>query len=156
MELYIRIVDGQPFEHPILGDNFRHVFPNIDVNNLPPEYARFERFQKPNTAGIFEIEEVSYQWVDGIVKDVWTARPMNDEEKTQKLQDLTNGAYAVVELLKNNAQINATNATSDLNKQMWLDFISELNAWTLTDPENPNIPNPPREKVILRIDTNAT
>ena len=32
MELYIRIVDGKPFEHPILGDNFRSVFPDIDTN----------------------------------------------------------------------------------------------------------------------------
>ena len=43
MELFIRVKDGQAFEHPILGDNFRQAFPNINVNNLPSEFARFER-----------------------------------------------------------------------------------------------------------------
>jgi hypothetical protein len=73
MELFIRIVDGQPFEHPMLGDNFRQAFPNVDVDNLPPEFARFERVQRPAADDGFMITSATctYQWVDGIVKDVW-------------------------------------------------------------------------------------
>lgn len=73
MKLYIRIVDGQPFEHPILEDNFRQAFPFIDVDNLPPEFARFERVPRPPADdGYYIVEETcTYQWVDGIVKDVW-------------------------------------------------------------------------------------
>ena len=41
MELFIQIRNGQPFEHPIFGDNFRQAFPDVDVDNLPPEFARF-------------------------------------------------------------------------------------------------------------------
>jgi len=156
MELFIQIRDGQPFEHPIFGDNFREAFPHINVNNLPPEFARFERVEQPFAAGLFEVEEVSYQWIDGVVKDVWTARTMTTEEKTQKLQDLSDRANASVELMKGVAQENANNASNDSNRQMWLDYLDVLNAWVLIDPENPNIPNPPREKVKLQSVTTAT
>jgi hypothetical protein len=73
MELFIRIVDGQPFEHPMLGDNFRQAFPHVDVNNLPPEFARFVRVPCPAPDDGFMIASATctYQWVDGIVKDVW-------------------------------------------------------------------------------------
>lgn len=144
MELFIQIRHGQPFDHPIFGDNFREAFPDVDVNNLPPEFARFERVPRPNTAGTFEVEEVSYQWIDGIVKDVWTARPMTDDEHAQKLQDLTQAANASVELLKDVTQQNIDNAPSDAAKQAWTDYLAVLNAWTLADPANPDIPPPPR------------
>lgn len=91
MELYIRIVDGKPFEHPIFGDNFREAFPNVDVNNLPPEFARFERITCPYLATTFQVDEVSYQWVGDVVKDVWSVRDMTAEEaavKQAKLDEL--------------------------------------------------------------------
>lgn len=143
MELYIRIVGGQPFEHPIMGDNFRQAFPHIDVNNLPSDFARFERFAPPNTAGVFEVEQCSYQWDNGIVKDVWTTRAMTAEEETQKRQELTNIANASIEYLKTLAQTSADEASTDETKQSWLNYLVQLNAWVLVDPVNPNIPNPP-------------
>lgn len=143
MELFIRVVDGQPFEHPIFGDNFRQAFPDVDVDNLSPDFARFERVEQPNTATTFEVEECSYQWVDGVVKDVWTVRHMTAEEEAQKRQDLTNSANASVEYMKGIAQQNADNAPSDAAKEAWLAYLAELNAWTLVDPVNPNLPKPP-------------
>lgn len=143
MELFIRIVDGQPFEHPIFGDNFRQAFPDVDVHNLPSEFARFERVENPQLATTFEVDESSYQWVDGIVKDVWTVRPMTPEEEAQKRQDLTDGANATVEYMKGIAQQNADNAPSDVAREAWLAYLAELNAWTLVDPVNPNLPKPP-------------
>ena len=88
MELFIRVKDGQPFEHPILGSNFRQVFPDVDVNNLPPEFARFERVERPEL-GIYEVmvsEDPAYELVDGVYKDVWHVHAMNAEEKTAKQQ----------------------------------------------------------------------
>ena len=85
MELYIQVRNGQPFEHPIFGDNFRQAFPNIDVNNLPPEFAVFERVPQNVQPGPFEVAEVSYQWFDKIVKDVWSLRPMTEQEKSEKI-----------------------------------------------------------------------
>jgi len=83
MELYIRIKDGQPFQHPILGDNFRQAFPDIDVNNLPAEFAKFERVERP-VLGMYEVmvsENPTYELVDGVYKDVWQKRDMTAEEK---------------------------------------------------------------------------
>lgn len=93
MELFIQIRNGVPYEHPIIGDNFRQVFPSIDVENLPPEFARFERIPTP-TIGIYQIYEgVTYEWVGNIVKDTHHVREMTVEEKTAK-QDSVKDAWA--------------------------------------------------------------
>jgi hypothetical protein len=80
MELYIRLADGQPVDHPILGDNFRQAFPDIDTSNLPAEFAQFERIQ-PNPGKYEVVVGNTYQFVDSVVKDVWEYRPMTDEER---------------------------------------------------------------------------
>jgi len=89
MELYIRIVDGQPFEHPILGDNFRQVFPEIDTNNLPPEFARFVRVAPPSI-GVYETLNVTYELIDGAYTDIYQVAPMTAQQKS----DLQNAVKA--------------------------------------------------------------
>jgi len=89
MELFIRIKNGQPFEHPIFKDNFVQAFPDVDVNNLPPEFALFERIARPQL-GVYEVmlsEESTYELIDGVWKDVWHKRNMTEEEKIAKQQD---------------------------------------------------------------------
>jgi len=82
MELYIRIKDGAPFEHPILGNNFRQAFPDVNTNNLPPEFAPFTRIEP--TIDVYKVYEgVEYQLQeDGSCMDVHTIRDMTAEEKT--------------------------------------------------------------------------
>jgi hypothetical protein len=143
MELYIQIKDGQPFEHPILGDNFREAFPHTDVNNLPPEFARFERLPSPENATTFEVDEVHYAWVDGVVKDVWTVREMTQEEKAQKLEQITEGVLAVYEGIKKVAQEKFELAPTETQKQAWSDYLVQLSAWVLVDPTKPKFPAPP-------------
>ncbi len=93
MKLYIRIVDGQPFEHPILEDNFIQAFPNVDVNNLPPEFAEFVRVQPP-ILGIYEKNQtVSYAFVDGVWTDVFSCEQMTSEEILE-LQNKTKTEWA--------------------------------------------------------------
>lgn len=84
MELFIRIKDGQPFEHPILKDNFCQAFPNIDVNNLPSEFARFERIAPPELSPYELYEGVTYEKIGEVYKDVHHVREMSVQEKTQK------------------------------------------------------------------------
>lgn len=86
MNLYIRLQNGQPFEHPILEDNFNQAYPDIDVNNLPPEFAKFERITPPAYGAYEVLEGPFYQWNDGIVRDVWTMRPMTEQEKQAKIK----------------------------------------------------------------------
>jgi hypothetical protein len=73
MKLFIKIKDGQPFEHPIIESNFRQAFPNIDVDNLPSEFARFVRVQKPEPDEGKHIvhAECRYEWAGDEVTDVW-------------------------------------------------------------------------------------
>lgn len=83
MKLYIQIKNGKPFEHPILEENFVSAFPNIDTNDLPPQFARFERVQKPvlTPYQIFISENSSYELDGDVWKDVWHVRDMTTEEK---------------------------------------------------------------------------
>jgi len=85
MELYIRIKDGAPFEHPIIGDNFRQAFPDVDTNNLPPEFTPFTRVEFPtiDVYGVYEGVEYQLQ-EDGSYMDVHSTRDMTVEEKTAK------------------------------------------------------------------------
>lgn len=95
MELFIRIVDGQPFEHPIFGDNFRQAFPDVDTNNLPPEFARFERVPCPSLMyATLNNPEPTYQLVDGVVKDVWDITPFTPEQIKAK-QDAAKEQWAI-------------------------------------------------------------
>ena len=88
MELFIRIKDGQPFEHPILGDNFRQAFPNVDTNNLPAEFARFVRVAPPAIGVYQKNQTVSYQMVNGAYTDVFSVEQMTAEEIAAKQQAL--------------------------------------------------------------------
>lgn len=88
MELFIQIRDGQPYEHPIFGSNLRQAFPHIDTDNLPPEFARFERAPIPSVGAYEVYEGVAYAWVDGVVKDVHYVRPMTTQERQTKIDEV--------------------------------------------------------------------
>jgi hypothetical protein len=82
MTFYIRMEDGRPSGHPMLENNFRKAFPEIDVGNLPPEFAVFERIQ-PTPEKYQKVGSVTYEVFDGIVKDVWDYLEMTDEERAE-------------------------------------------------------------------------
>jgi len=85
MELFIQIKNGQPHEHPIFGDNFREAFPEVDTENLPPEFARFTRHPQP-PIGVYEIYQgVTYELDEsGGYCDVHHVRTMNADEILHK------------------------------------------------------------------------
>lgn len=84
MNLYIQLQNGEPVNHPIVEENLRQAFPEMDLNNLPETFARFERVV-PTMLGIYEVGEGStYEWADGVVKDVHHRRAMTLEERTAK------------------------------------------------------------------------
>ena len=88
MKLFIQIKDGKPVEHPIFLDNFQQAFPAIDINNLPPEFANFERIPVPKLGEYEVYEGVTYEWLDGVVKDFHYVRPMTDDERTAKQEEI--------------------------------------------------------------------
>ena len=92
MNLYIQLENGKPVNHPIVEEKLRQAFPEMDLNNLPDTFARFERVV-PTMLGIYEVSEGStYEWADGVVKDVHHRRAMTEEERTAK-QDVTKAEW---------------------------------------------------------------
>lgn len=142
MKLFIQIVNGQPINHPIFEDNFKEAFPHIDVDNLPPEYVRFERIECPKNAGLFEVDEVRYEWGGDVVKDVWSVRPMTEVEKNEYLKSRSELAMRHWNTLKQITQRNIDSTTGDL-QNVWVNYLNQLNAWVLVDPVNPNFPKIP-------------
>ena len=149
MELFIQIKDGQPFEHPILRDNFCQAYPHVDINNLPPEFARFERVLRPSPK-TFEVvaESSTYAWVDGVVKDVWAIRSMTAQEELEKRTELTVRITNYLADRKVFAQEQIDLAVTDEAKQTWQGYLTQLNSYVLTevseDPNEIGLPPPPR------------
>lgn len=83
-ELYIRMINGRPVDHPMLRSNIESAFPEVDFDNLPDWLMRFERVEKPQ-AGVYEIVNGPVYTIDGnVVKDQWILRAMTEEEKLLK------------------------------------------------------------------------
>jgi len=145
MELFIQIRNGQPYEHPIFGDNFRQAFPHIDTENLPPEFARFIRIACPNNAGLYEVDQVEYQWSNGVVTDVWSVRPMTDEERIDKDEREKNNVLFFFEQLKQLGEQCLTEADTDIKRAAWSDYLAALDAWTYVDWKQPDFPTRPKQ-----------
>lgn len=87
--LYIRMLDGQPFEHPIVESNLLEAFPDLDLKKLPPWLARFERHDPTGIeVGGYEHLVEDYVVEAGKVRDNWHTRPMTTKEKAAKLKEL--------------------------------------------------------------------
>lgn len=77
MKLYIQTENGQTVNHPAFEDNLIAAF-----GGVPDHWKPFVRVERP-TLGVYETlesEQPAYQMVDGVWTDVWTVRPMTDEE----------------------------------------------------------------------------
>jgi hypothetical protein len=143
MNLYIRIQDGQPFEHPLFESNVKEVWPDIDLNNLPSNLVRFERVQPP-VPGSFEVlDGFTYELVDGIYKDVWHLRPMNDSERQDQIARFTESLNAGRTYLLQEANKKLESAT-EAQKQYWQGYITELTNYTPEDITKPSFPVAPK------------
>lgn len=144
LELYIQIRDGQPYEHPIFAENFRAAFPGVDTENLPNTFAKFIRVAQPQL-GVFEVYEgVTYQWVDGVVKDVHSVRPMTNEERVVRTAELEANAYQ-----GRDARIGICNEMIQNGEavELWQAAKAAHEAWVLesVDPFAPPFPRFPRK-----------
>lgn len=141
-KLFIKIKDGQPFEHPMTLESIQYIVPNFDPNNLPESFAVFEDTPFVNEPEPFEINYYEYVFNGGVVTKVWKKRGMTAEERAVYLQDLSDQAHrdrdanlaiAIEELA----------LTSEEHKWHWEKHIEALNVWELIDPLRPNIPSSP-------------
>ena len=144
MDFFIRILDGQPYEHPIAGDNFREAFPDIDPANLPPEFASFTRdtFYHPGV-GFYEVLDEEYVWDGPGVRDNWHIRPMTEEEhEVRKQEGIENIRMAMARMLEH-AETQKAQATTPEAISIWDAYIAELTAYTYDDPADARLPFPP-------------
>jgi hypothetical protein len=77
MKLFIQIEDGQTVNHPAFENNLIQAF-----GAVPDHWERFVRVERP-IPGVYEILESDqpvYQKVDGVWTDVWSLRPMTEDE----------------------------------------------------------------------------
>jgi hypothetical protein len=89
MQLIIRLKDGVPFEHPILLDNFIQAFPEVDIDDLPEQFAWFDRVEPPKLGPYEVYVGVEYKMVgNGRFGDVHQVRNMTPEEKAQRQADV--------------------------------------------------------------------
>jgi hypothetical protein len=98
MKLYIQTENGQTVNHPAFEHNLIEAF-----GGVPDHWKPFVRVERP-TLGVYEVlesEQPAYEFVDGVWTDVWTVRPMTDEEKTAKHQALVQSVLAMWELNPN-------------------------------------------------------
>jgi hypothetical protein len=139
MECIIKIVDGVPVDHPILLDNFVSAYPDIDLNNLPAPWAKFERLEEPEEIlpgeTPYHKREQTYTFDESINKwkDTWNVVEMNAEEKAikrafgdaliaedrQRLQQYGEEQKAQVE---------------ERFKRTWQIWIDQVKAYTYDDP----------------------
>ena len=86
MKLYIKYIDGQIVDHPMLEDNLKQVDPTFDPANLPDTLKVFERVNAP-LPGPYAYIGVSYELgQDDIVRDVYAEIPFSAEEKARLIE----------------------------------------------------------------------
>jgi len=82
---YIRVVNGEAFEHPLMEENLRQVIPNFDPDNLPPGLEKIERKPIPQVKFLETYVGSSYQKIDGAWQEVHNVRPLTKEQIAAKI-----------------------------------------------------------------------
>lgn len=149
LELYIQIVDGHPQDHPILADNFKLAFPDVNINELPADrFAKFIRVAPPELRTFEVYEGVSYRWVGDVVKDVHSVRQMTEEERVAKIAEIDETVARVMPERFDFINTMLEQETSESAQEAWLACKAAHEAWTLEsyDPITPFPPFPMRDK----------
>jgi|APGre2960657373_1045057.scaffolds.fasta_scaffold00235_4 hypothetical protein len=139
MECIIKIVDGVPIDHPILLDNFISAYPDIDLNNLPAQWAKFERLAEPEEIlpgeTPYHKREQTYTFDESINKwkDTWNVVEMNAEEKAIKRAE---GDAIVEEYRQGMLQYGEEKIAQveERFKPVWQTWIDQMKAYTYDDP----------------------
>ena len=149
MNLYIQIKNSQPFEHPIFEDNILAAFPDVDINNLPPEFARFRRISMEecgltNDDPLKKIVITGYRLAnDDFWEDVWEIVDRNENEIEAYQQNQSAKFLAIanvrIGILKNKAQEIYASLTDESEKQAWDTYFSIM---SFEDPVSHDITIP--------------
>ena len=100
MGLFIQVNESNvPQNHPCFKNNLKQAFPSLDWDNsVPSGWMRFERIPSP-VVGVYQkydSPDITYEIIDGVVKDVWHIVDMTDDEKKAK-QDGVKAEWAALD-----------------------------------------------------------
>ena len=94
MNLYIQIDEnGKTVNHPIMEENLRQAFPGIDTNNLPSNFAKFQRTAAPTRTAYEKDPRVTYELRGDVYTEVYHGEYMTREEAIE-LQNQVKAAWA--------------------------------------------------------------
>lgn len=87
MKLFIKYLNGEILDHPVIEDNMKQLFANFDPENPSEPYVKFERIApiypiSPYTTLISKYEMGD----DGIVRDVHDFYEMTYAEKNELIE----------------------------------------------------------------------
>lgn len=140
MQCIIRIVDGKPFEHPIVISNFKEAFPDIDLNApLPEGFAWFERKLRPDIQPheIFVDENAFYEFDGNVWTDVWRVRDKTEAEMREYVANEYNT------LQQNARRFVSENNLEGAEADAWAQFIAALEQTKIDNPLELKIPHAP-------------
>ena len=138
--LFIKVVNGQPVDHPKIDINLEQVYGSIE--NIPSEYQPFMRVSQNVKPGPYQTPACSYQQIDGVWQDVWTLVDMTEAEILVRQQEIHNWATSAEEAVRRKIERRLLE-TSDENEIAVINqYIAILNAWEL-DLTAPSFPPPP-------------
>jgi|TARA_R110000822_G_scaffold206187_1_gene342638 hypothetical protein len=102
MHTFIQVLDGVPYEHPLMIDNMRQLFPEHDLATAPDGFAHFVRVEKPiidvyqkmdSSRGV-DGSGCEYEATSNGFTDVWYILEMTAAEKIEK-QNSAKDAWAI-------------------------------------------------------------
>ena len=134
---FIKIVDGQPFEHPIMEDNFRLAYPEIDPDNLPENFARFTRLPYPAfSPRDFKRASLTSTYIpcEGGWMDDWGVEDLTEEEKAAVITEWTNIVNEAKANARSFAVAELATSTDAVAIRVLTDFIAAIDSHTFTDP----------------------
>lgn len=84
MNMFIKVVDGQPVDHPAVEENLIKAF-----GHVPEDWEPFLRVVQPDLGvyKVFDPATPSYEKVNGVWTDVWFIRDMTPEEVAKRQQE---------------------------------------------------------------------
>ena len=138
--LFIKIIDGQPVDHPLLDINLKHIYGSLE--DIPPEYKLFLRVPQNVTPGHFQKAVATYQEVDGVWQDVWGIEDMNEEETVAREKEIHAWATQAETSLRRKTEMILNESKNPDEIAALTQYLSLLDAWEL-DITNPVFPNPP-------------
>jgi hypothetical protein len=146
--LFIKIIDGQPVDHPVLDINLEHIYGSLD--NIPSEYQVFMRVPQNVVPGHYQKAVATYQQVDGIWQDVWIVEDLNEEETLARQQEIHTWLLETETTLRRKTEKLLAESKNPDEIAALTQYVSMLDSWEL-DITNPNFPDPP----VFNLTTNS-